>query len=94
MSVYESVERDLKNLGLAAQKSTLGATALALAAELDDSETSATAKSMCAKSMVDVFREIRALTPPKKERDGLDDLSARREARRSGRAAAAHSART
>ena len=82
MSVVEAVERDLKGLGPKAADTSLAATALALARELDEPGNSATSKSMCAKSMVEVLRELRALMPAKQEADQLDDLTARREARR------------
>lgn len=90
MSVVDSLRAELEALGPRGAGSTLAATALALAAELD-ADNSATSKSMCAKSMVDVLRELRVLAPPKPEVDNLDDLTARRMARRS--AATAHSAR-
>lgn len=93
MSVVEAVQRDLDALGPDVAKSTLGATALALARELD-AENSATSKSMCAKSMVDVLREVRSLAPPKREKDGLDDLNVRRHARRARSTAAANSSRS
>jgi hypothetical protein len=90
MSVVEAVAKDLEAMGPKAAESTLAATATALAAELDGAN-SATSKSMCAKALIDVMRELRALAPPKREADRLDDLTARREARRSAPAAAARS---
>jgi hypothetical protein len=69
----------------------MAATALALAVELDG-PTSATSKSMCAKALVDVMRELRALAPAEKENDGLDDLAARRRKRIAGESAASASA--
>lgn len=91
MSVVAALRAELKDLGPRGECSTLAATALALAAELD-AGNSATSKSMCAKSMVDVLRELRSLVPPKQEADGVDELNLRRASRRS--AAAAHSARS
>jgi hypothetical protein len=91
VSVVAALEAELKALGPKGADTTLAATALALAAELDGNN-SATSKSMCAKSMIDVLRELRAIAPPKLEADGVTDLNARREARRV--AAAAHSARS
>jgi hypothetical protein len=90
MSVRDAVERELEEFGAA--KSVLGETALALAVELDDGANSATSKSMCAKAMVDVLREIRALKPPKPKADSVTDLSERRAKRR--RAAAKASSRS
>ena len=43
---------------------------------------SATSKSMCAKVLVEVLRELRALAPPKKEKTKVDDLAAKRASRR------------
>jgi hypothetical protein len=88
MTVESAVEHDIKFLGPKAAESALAATALALARELDG-ENSATSKSMCAKALIDTMRELRAVSPPKMEADGLDDLTARREARRSASTAAA-----
>lgn len=91
MSVVEAVERDLTRFTAEARDSGLAATALALAGEIDGNN-SATSKSMCAKALVDVMRELRSLAPPAREKDGVDDLIARREKRR-GRSAAKSSAR-
>jgi hypothetical protein len=79
MSVFEAVERELEQAD--ATETALGATALALAAELDG-DNSATSKSMCAKSMIDVLREIRLLKPPKAREDELDRIRQRRDSRR------------
>jgi hypothetical protein len=76
------VESDLKALPSHLARSGLAATALSLARQLDLDETSATAKAACARSLVQVQRELRALAPPRKEVDELDELTARREARR------------
>lgn len=82
MSVTEALTAELEALGPRGANSTLAAVALSLARALDG-DASATSKSMCAKSMVDVLRELRSIAPPKQEADNLDDLTARREARRS-----------
>jgi hypothetical protein len=91
LSVVAALTAELEALGPKGRDSSLAATALALAEELD-ADNSATSKSMCAKSMVDVLRELRSFAPPKREADGVTNLNDRREARRS--AAAAHSARS
>lgn len=83
MSVFEAVERELANFDAA--DSALGATALVLAEQLDG-ESSATSKSMCAKELAATLREIRALAPPKRQEDGVDEIAKRR-ARRLSRAA-------
>ena len=77
MSVVAALEAELRALGPAAVDSTLAATALALAAELDG-DNSATSKSMCAKSMVEVLRELRGLMPPKEREDDIERARKRR----------------
>jgi hypothetical protein len=54
-----------------------------------DGPNSLTSKSMAAKALIDTMRELRVLVPPMQEADGLDDLTKRREARRSAAQAAA-----
>jgi hypothetical protein len=49
MSVADATRRDLVRLGGEAEECSLAAVALALAAELDDQENSATSKSMIAR---------------------------------------------
>ncbi len=80
MSVVEAVRADIEKLGAGGQGSGLAATALALAAELD-ARNSATSKSMCAKSLIDVMRELRALAPPAESEDDLERARKRREDR-------------
>lgn len=89
MSVQASVQSDLKLMGAVAEASALAATALALARELDKPKNSATSKSMCAKALVDVLRELRASAPVRVEADGVTDLNERRERRRAGVAGSA-----
>jgi hypothetical protein len=91
MSVSNALQKDIEALGARAVGSTLAETALALARELDKPKNSATSKSMCAKAMIDVLRELRSVAPANRGADGVDDLRARRKSRRS--AAAADSAR-
>lgn len=93
MSVVEAVQGEIDAIGDKAAGSAMAATALALAAELDGSN-SATSKSMCAKALVDVLRELRALAPPKETEDELSRLRNDRERRRAGLAAAQDQART
>lgn len=83
--VVDAVRRDLDELdgrlrGL--KDSAFAATALALAAELDDPGNSATSKSMCARALVETLDRLSELAPAKAEGDELDDLTARRERRR------------
>jgi hypothetical protein len=81
VSVEAAVERELIRMGGQWRDSVLGATALALAVELD-ADNSATSKSMVAKALNETMAELRALAPQKKEADPVDDLRVRRNARR------------
>jgi hypothetical protein len=83
MSVVEGVERDLRNLPEEFAKSGLAESAIAMAREQDDYDNNATAKANCANAMRDIIRQLREEAPKPEERDKLDDLSARRAARRS-----------
>jgi hypothetical protein len=91
VSVVDAVTRDIEALGSRAVGSTLAETALALAAELDKPKNSATSKSMCAKAMIDVFRELRFVAPARQEADGVDELTRRRADRRAASADSASS---
>lgn len=85
------VERDLAAIAKRdpeLAKSGLAASALALAREMDD-DNSATSKSMCARALLDTLDRLRQLAPAKEEKDGVDELSARRAARRQGKRRAA-----
>lgn len=72
-------------------KSALAASALALAAEMDDSGTSATAKSMCARALQDHLTQLRELAPPQEEETELDRRRQARAARQRGAATEAAS---
>jgi hypothetical protein len=82
-TVLEAVERDLAEMD-SRISAALAASARALARELDNKKNSATSKSMCARALIDTLDRLRELAPPKEENDQLDDLTARREARRAG----------
>jgi hypothetical protein len=84
--VTEGVKRDLAAWP-SMQDSALAATALALAAELDNPNNSATSKSMCARALTETMDRLRELAPPVKEADKLDELNGRR-AKRKGKPAA------
>lgn len=89
--VVKALERDLAEIRKRAPDlaaSALAASALALAKELDKPGNSATSKSMCARSLLDTLERLRELVPPDEEKDKLDDISARREARRARSATA------
>lgn len=84
LSVAASFERDLAEVALrdpALAGSSLAAAGLALARELDNGRNSATSKSMCARALVDVLRELRELAPEKREENPLDQIRARRDAK-------------
>jgi hypothetical protein len=99
--VQAAVRRDLAVIAKAdpvLAKSTLAATALELALQLDAptgcshalgvAGVSPTAKAMCAGQLRETMDRLRELAPAATDKDGLDDLSARR-ARRRARGAAA-----
>jgi hypothetical protein len=90
-TVAAAVERDLaliaaRDAGLA--ESSLAMSALRLAREMDNSGNSATSKSMCARELRDTLDRLRELAPKEETKDGLDDLSARRDRRRARSATA------
>lgn len=62
-------------------ESSLAATAIALAFQIESPGNSATSKSMCARELRDTMDRLRELMPESREADGVDDLTARREAR-------------
>ena len=74
--VNEAVRRELESMP-AMRDGVLAAMVLALAAELDKPENSATAKAMCARALVETFRELRANNTIE-EADRLDELGTRR----------------
>lgn len=88
MSVEAGVQRDLSRLGAGARDSALAESALALAAEMDDSGNSATSKAMCAKALLETMATLRQLAPAKKEADKADELAERRRSVRAARRAA------
>jgi hypothetical protein len=81
VSVLSSTERYVKGLGELG-RSPLAASALVLAAELDDPGNSATSKSMCSKALLDVMNRLAELAPPVREADRLDEVKAARARRR------------
>ena len=85
MTVVQSTQAEIAALGGGLEGSALAATALAMAAEIDGAN-SATSKSMCAKVLMDALKELRALAPPRKQEDAVDEIRRRRE-RRIARAA-------
>lgn len=85
VTVVESLEAELREIGKRDDRLSggpLAATAFALARELDDPGTSATARAACAKALVDVLDRLRELAPEEVAGDTLDELTSRREKRR------------
>lgn len=85
MSVVEAVQRDLADVrtrAAALADSAIAASALVMAEALDDTSNSATSKAMCAKALREAMDRLRELAPPDEKRDRLDEITARREARR------------
>lgn len=85
MSVLDAVDRDLAKVAKVAPdlaESGLAALAREMASQLDDVSNSATSKSMCAARLIDALERLRELTPEGDEKDGVDELNARRAARR------------
>ena len=62
-------------------ESSLAALAGVMAREIDSPGNSATAKSMCAGRLIDALDRLHQMVPAEVERDGLDELQKRREAR-------------
>lgn len=88
-NAIDAVERDLEVIrqhapGLA--DSATAATALRMAYELENPYTSATAKSMCARSLLQAVDRLLELAPEEGGEDGLDALAARIAKRRAGSA--------
>jgi hypothetical protein len=83
-SVTEAVTQDLEELGERDPKlarSSHAAGALALARELDH-PNSTTSKSMCMRALNETMDRLRELAPPEQTKDTVDDLTAKRAARR------------
>lgn len=81
MSVEPAVRAELQRLDLDPDVSGLAATALALAAELDAAETARDVAAL-GRELRAVLADIHRSTPEAREEDALDDLAARRAARR------------
>lgn len=83
--VVEATEREVAALGERAPEvggSALASAAVALAYELTNPFNSATSKSMCARELREAMARLRELAPPKAERDRIDEVARKREARR------------
>ena len=82
--VVAALEQELGGVPAELRDSTLAASALALARELDVAGNSATSKAMCARALAETLEKLRDRMPDEEEVDKVDDLSARRAKRRSG----------
>lgn len=85
-SVVEGVRRDLDAIAERDPElacSGLALSALALAARMDDPDTSSTAVAGCARALVEALDRLRELVPAEQESDAVDELAKQR-ARRIG----------
>jgi hypothetical protein len=74
----------LRRLSPELADSGLAASALAMAEEIDKPGNSATSKSMCARSLLEVMNRLRELAPEAEEEDEVDAARKRRAARLGG----------
>lgn len=77
LSVVDAVHRELDQIAKRDPDLALSgyaATAIALARDLDDPSSSATSKSMCARSLSDALDRLRELAPAEEKEDELDKL--------------------
>lgn len=88
MSVVAGLERDLKALPSELRESALAQGALAVARVMDDFETEPAEMASCFRALQAALRELRELAPPEEAKDGIDQLAAKRQRRRSRSAAA------
>lgn len=82
--MVDAISQELGKMPDAISGSVLAALSLSMGFEIAHPYNSATSKSMCAKSLMEAWDKLRALAPPKRERDELDDLRTRHASRRSG----------
>lgn len=82
MSVYNAVLKELHALDVDPTTNALAASALALASSMDDPGTSATATSMCGKTLIDTITAIKAAIEQPEEDDAITAIRKRREAKR------------
>ena len=87
-AVVAALTADLAKMPEDLASSALAALAMSLATTIDNPGTTPTAKSMCAGSLLAALDELRTLAPTEEQADELDDLAARRSARRAGGATA------
>ena len=76
--VFEAVRLELQGLPESLAVSSLATTALVLARELDNTRTSATAKSLCAKSLRETMTQLNEIASRDYRLDAVDELQQRR----------------
>lgn len=84
LTVEAAVRADLERIAQRdpdVAQSTLAASALVLARQMDCSQNSATSKSMCGRTLLDTMNRLAELAPDEEVGDRLDDLAARRQKR-------------
>lgn len=86
-NVVDAIARDIEPMPGTLSSSAIAAVALALGREIEHPYNSATSKSMCAGRITEIMGELRALCPPERKADSIDDLAAARDARRAAVAA-------
>jgi len=83
--VQEAVARDIARVSVTSPElasGALAATALAVAAQIDNPKNSATSKSMLARVLVDALDRLFTLTPEERADDGIDQLTRARQKRK------------
>lgn len=80
-AVAQALRVELSRVPDELAQSTLAESALALARDIDNPDTSATARSMCSRSLLDALNRIRELMPATEETDAIDELASRRPGR-------------
>jgi purine-nucleoside phosphorylase len=81
-----AVEAELK--AMAAASSSLGVAALTLARVLDSPVTKPADVAACSRALRETLDRLRELSPPKREKDAVDEVTSRRNERRSRHSAA------
>lgn len=83
----DAVRRDLTEIAKRdpnLAQSALAAAVWSMAEQLDEPGTSAHAKSLCARALLDLLNRMRELLPPERKGNALDDLATRRASRIAG----------
>lgn len=89
MTVTEALDHELEEMPSRARASTAAAQARAMALILDDPRVSGAQKALCNRELRETMAALRALAPPKRDKDPVDELTERRSARLSASAGSA-----